>query len=376
MGAASSFAADGSLRITPPALDAPSSGAADAWIHRYTDFAGNSALAGKRILVYQHSAVGRDLLVDILRGLGAEPIPAGRSESFVPIDTENIGEAELSEIRRLYSDLGPAWAVVSTDGDSDRPLLLAPDPVSGELRFFSGDLIGMVVAGWLHSDAVVVPVTCNDAIDRSELAGALEPKTRIGSPWVIAGMNAALAKHKKVVCGWEANGGFLLGSTVERNGRLLGPLATRDAFLPLMAVLCDSAERRKPVVELFEELPARYGRSGLLRDFPRAAGINIVENLRPGAGKLFSNNSDLFKVLREVFSIKNGFADIISIDHSDGARVHFADDDIFHVRPSGNADELRVYTVSDTPQRAEAMVALSLAEPDGILRHLERILLH
>src|SRR5579862_6185922 len=127
--AASSFAADGSLRITPPALDAPSSGAVDAWIHRYTDFAGNSALAGKRILVYQHSAVGRDLLVDILRGLGAEPVPVGRSESFVPIDTENIGEAELSEIRRLYSDLGPAWAVVSTDGDIDRPLLLAPDPV-------------------------------------------------------------------------------------------------------------------------------------------------------------------------------------------------------------------------------------------------------
>jgi phosphomannomutase len=54
--------------------------------------------------------------------------------------------------------------------------------------------------------------------------------------------------------------------------------------------------------------------------------------------------------------------------------VHFANGDIVHVRPSGNADELRVYTVSDSAQRADAMVALSLAEPDGILRHLERIL--
>jgi phosphomannomutase len=89
---------------------------------------------------------------------------------------------------------------------------------------------------------------------------------------------------------------------------------------------------------------------------------------------LFSNNNELFHVLREVFSIRNGFADIVSIDHADGARVHFADGDIVHVRPSGNADELRVYTVSDSPQRAAAMVALSLAEPDGILRHLERIL--
>jgi phosphomannomutase len=372
--AASPFAADGSLRISPPALDPPFPGAADAWTRRYTDFVGNSALAGKRILVYQHSAVGRDLLVDILLGLGAEPILVGRSESFVPIDTENIGEQELNEIRRLYRDHGPAWAVVSTDGDSDRPLLLAPYSFSGELRFFSGDLIGMIVASWLHADAVVVPVTCNDAIDRSHLAGALEPKTRIGSPWVIAGMNAALAKGKKVVCGWEANGGFLLGSKVERKGRLLGPLPTRDAFLPLIAVLCESVQRGKPVAELFAELPARYGRSGLLRDFPRAAGINIVENLRPGAGRLFSNNNELFHVLREVFSMRNGFADIVAIDHADGARVHFANGDIVHVRPSGNADELRVYTVSDSPQRADAMVALSLAEPDGILRHLERIL--
>jgi phosphomannomutase len=367
------FAADGSLRKVP-ALYLPTSAAADAWVRRYTHFGGNSALAGKRILVYQHSAVGRDLLVDALRGLGAETLPVGRSESFVPIDTENIGDAELGEIRRLYSQHGPAWAVVSTDGDSDRPLLLAPDPLSDELRFFSGDLIGMIVARWLHADAVVVPVTCNDAIDRGDLAGVLEPKTRIGSPWVIAGMNAALAKGKKVVCGWEANGGFLLGSEANSNGRTLGPLATRDAFLPLVAILCDSVRRGKPVADLFAELPARYGRSGLLRNFPRAAGMRIVENLQPGPDRLFLNNKDLFRVLRDVFPLRNGFAEIVSIDYTDGARIHFADGDIAHVRPSGNADELRVYTVSKSPQRAAAMLAMSLAEPDGILRHLERIL--
>src|SRR5215472_1668211 len=67
------FAADGSLRRIP-ALYFPASVAAEGWVCRFTDFAGHSALAGKRILVYQHSAVGRDLLVDILRGLGAEPV--------------------------------------------------------------------------------------------------------------------------------------------------------------------------------------------------------------------------------------------------------------------------------------------------------------
>jgi phosphomannomutase len=121
-------------------------------------------------------------------------------------------------------------------------------------------------------------------------------------------------------------------------------------------------------------LPARYGRSGLLRDFPRAAGLRMVENLQPGAGRLFSNNTELYRILRYVFSSENGFADIVSIDYTDGARIQFAGGDIVHIRPSGNADELRVYTVSDSPRRAEAMVISSLAEPAGTLRQLERIL--
>src|SRR5258708_36967826 len=68
----SPFTEDGSLRHPPPPLDPESPAAASAWIERHTGFFGNSALAGKRILVYQHSAVGRDLLVEILQHLGAE----------------------------------------------------------------------------------------------------------------------------------------------------------------------------------------------------------------------------------------------------------------------------------------------------------------
>ena len=53
----------------------------------------------------------------------------------------------------------------------------------------------MIVAEFLGADAVVVPITCNDAIDRGKLAQVLEPKTRIGSPYVIAGMEAARAQR-------------------------------------------------------------------------------------------------------------------------------------------------------------------------------------
>lgn len=58
-----------------------------AYLRRYSDFFSSCLLKGKRLLVYQHAAVGRDLLVEILQRLGAEAIPAGRSETFVPIDT-------------------------------------------------------------------------------------------------------------------------------------------------------------------------------------------------------------------------------------------------------------------------------------------------
>src|SRR6185503_12041861 len=137
--------------------------------------------------------------------------------------------ATLANVQSLLPDPG-FDAVVSTDGDSDRPLILGVDRSTGAVRFFPGDLVGMVVAESLCADAVVVPVSCNDAIDRGPLAAALEPKTRIGSPYVIAGIEAAAAKGRKRICGWEPNGGFLLGSDIDG----LTKLATRDAVLPML----------------------------------------------------------------------------------------------------------------------------------------------
>ena len=81
---------------------------------------------------------------------------------------------------------GPLHAVVSTDGDSDRPLVLGVDPLTAQVHFFGGDLVGMAVAEYLRADAVVVPISCNDAIDRGNLAPVVEPKTRIGSPFVLS----------------------------------------------------------------------------------------------------------------------------------------------------------------------------------------------
>lgn len=259
-------------------------------------------------------------------------------------------------------------AMVSTDGDSDRPLVLGVES-TGAVRFFPGDLLGMVTAEFLGADAVVVPISCNDAIDRGALTAALQPKTRIGSPYVIAGMQAAAANGRRVVCGWEANGGFLTGSDIERGGRVLAGLATRDAVLPILCVLAAAKARGVTLSQLFDALPKRFGRAALLRDFPRPVSLKILERLTPGPAR---DLDSIRAELAEYFAPAGGFGAVAALDYTDGVRIRFENGEIAHLRPSGNADELRIYAVADTQARSDQIAALGIAEPDGILRRLER----
>lgn len=398
----SPFNASGMFKQGHMDLPAEDHAAADAYERRSIDFFGASALAGMRVVCYQHSAVGRDLVVEVLRGLGAEVFPMGRSEEFIPIDTENIDAERLAVIQELADEAirlhGHVDAIVSTDGDSDRPLLLGIEPGSGRVRFFGGDLLGMIVAEYLDADAVVVPISCNDGIDRGPLAPRLAAKTRIGSPYVIAGMAAALRSGKKRVCGWEANGGFLTGSAIERGGRTLAALPTRDALLPLVAALSSARHKGVTLCELFASLPQRFSRAGLIRQFPRPVSLQIVRcyscadagvrQVEFAGGDVIVRGDDcdahqarpeaaaeLRKIrarLEEFFTPAHGFGEIVGLNYVDGVRILFANGDVAHLRPSGNADELRIYAVADTPERAEQIVALGIEEPDGILRAMEK----
>ena len=350
--------------------------ARDAWIERFTSFFKGASLGGKRLLVYQHSAVGRDLLVEVLERLDAQVIAAGRSDTFVPIDTENIGERQLAVIQALADEAtakhGPLDAIVSTDGDSDRPLILGVEPATAKAHFFGGDLVGMVVAEYLRADAVVVPISCNDAVDRGHLSSVVQTKTRIGSPFVISGMEEARRRGKTRVCGWEPNGGFLTGSDIEREGAVLPALLTRDAILPILGVLFAAAERGLTLVELFALLPKRFSRAALLENFPRSVGLKIVASFSPGADDPQQSGNEIRKRLAKFFTPEMGFGTITHVDYTDGVRVLFDNGDVAHMRPSGNADELRIYAVADTQVRADAIAAMGIAEPNGILRCMEK----
>lgn len=370
-----------------------------AYARRYLNFFSGSNLQGMRLLVYQHSAVARDLLVEVLQALGATAVPVGRSEEFVAVDTENVHPGLLQHLQQLLENAmlqhGRFDAILSTDGDSDRPLLLGVTP-EGRARFFGGDLLGMITAQYLQADAVVVPITCNDAVDRGALREVVQPKTRIGSPYVIAGLEQARARGKTRVCGWEANGGFLTASDFHRGDQTLTALPTRDAFLPLLCCLFAAREQGLSVAELLDRLPARYSAAGLLPNVPRAASLAALEPLLPGdphvreadwsgghlavrdaAGAepplspgLQAHLEHARARLAEIFSPDAGFGALVKINYTDGLRLYFANGDVAHVRPSGNADELRIYAVADTPERAAAVVRDGVAEPGGFLRRL------
>jgi phosphomannomutase len=361
----------------------------DAYLERYRNFFPSRALAGLRVLVYEHSAVGRELLTAILSDLGAEVHAMGRTEEFIAIDTEAIAEERLLALQRLSDEararLGKLDAIVSTDGDSDRPMILGVEP-DGRVRFLSGDIVGIVTADYLAADAISVSVSATDAIDEFFVPkGVSIKRTRIGSPMVIAGM--AELEGSRVV-GWEPNGGFLTGSSIVLDGRELLPLPTRDAMLPILAVLHAACRRGLSLSELFAGLPQRFTKAGLIDGVPVPVSRAITARYTPAdpsivkvaydagrvrvvraSGQPEEASAELGEELRALrsglsrhFSASRGFGEIAAIDFLDGIRMTFDGGDIGHVRASGTAPQLRLYAIASTEARAAAMVDMAITD--------------
>ena len=369
------------------------------YVRRYLDVFTSDCLSGKTIVLYEHSAIGRDLLARVLKGLGAEVVPVNRSKKFVALDTENITDDNRKLFRQLAKEYKSSgmFALVSTDGDSDRPLM-----VDEQGEFHRGDVAGILVAQYLGADFAAVPISVNDAVDIQLAKDSIEyTHTKIGSPYVIAAMKEAIARGSQKVVGWEVNGGFLTGTDFVLNGKLLKALPTRDAFLPIIGVMLQAIKKNIPVSALFSQLPRRYSQAGLIDNYPVLTSEKIMENLSlmpgdtitqveftdtgvkvlDGIGRIRQlNNQDHValialrkrKNLERYFNSNLGFSDIVRINFFDGIKISFTNRDVGHIRPSGNAPQLRFYANSDSQERADQIVQLAVADPGGILRQMER----
>jgi phosphomannomutase len=199
---------------------------------------------------------------------------------------------------------------------------------------------------------VVTPVSSNSAVERSGWFERVE-RTRIGSPYVIEAIDLALSEGASGVVGYEANGGFLIGDPVEREGRVLEPLPTRDAVIVALAILMLAKEWQLPLSGTLSRLPARFTSSDRLKAFPgelsrkRIGALNRggVEQRRSAIESLFGAH----------------FGRPATVDNTDGLRITFESGEVVHLRPSGNAPELRCYNEADSEPRALEMNSLCMA---------------
>lgn len=332
------------------ALPPENPAALEHYIARYLDFFPADWLAGLRIGLYEHSSVARDALFRVLTGLGAEVERLGFSETFLPVDTEAIRAEDIALARDWAAD-GRLAALVSTDGDGDRPLV-------GDERgeWLRGDIAGVLCAQALGATAVVTPISSNTALEASGWFSETV-RTRIGSPYVIAGMQSLSARGIAPVVGYEANGGFLTDSDIEREGHVLPALPTRDAVIVAVTLIGAARAHQQPLSALAKSLPQRFTYSDRLKEFPTTLSAERFAAFQ--TGDLAADRA----ALDQVFSAE--FGPVAEVDQTDGIRMTLASGDILHLRPSGNAPELRAYTEADSPERARSLNQRCLAILEG-----------
>ncbi|MDB5168828.1 MAG: phosphomannomutase [Candidatus Saccharibacteria bacterium] len=351
--AGSNFGDNGSLKELP-AVPAVNPEPEQVYLDRYKSVFNDRPFASKQIIMYQHSAVGRDLIVKLFTELGADVVPVERSDTFVSIDTENVTDEDKALFKQFATTYPGNFAIISTDGDSDRPFV-----IDAEGRFHNGDVLGCVVADYLGAKFAALPISANDAADTYCAEKGIElVHTKIGSPYVIAAMNAADPALTPRVS-WEVNGGFLLGTPVQVNGQTLEVLPTRDAVLPIICALLAALQSNQTVAELFAALPARYTSAGL---------VNSTDEAIQPYRAIASDQAAMQSLAESVFA-GSLLGTLTGLDITDGLRLSFSSGDVIHLRPSGNAPQFRVYSNAGSQDRADQLVKEATA-PGGYIEQL------
>ena len=195
------------------------------------------------------------------------------------------------------------FALCSADGDGDRPLIA--DERGAILR---GDVAGILAAGWLGADTVVTPVSSNTA---AEGCGwfARVVRTRIGSPYVIAAMQAAAG------AGSSATRPTAASSPSRRSsGTAAGspPLPTRDAAdRGAGAAAPRRGARGRPCPGSPGSCPPRFTASDRLTAFPTELSS------APASARCAQGGA---AAVAAVFGAD--FGAVASLDETDGLRDH------------------------------------------------------
>ena len=330
--------------------------AAQGYYMRYVNAFSPNILDGLRIGLYEHSAVGRELLGDLYESLGAEVLRLGRTIEFVPVDTESLSPDVENRVAK-WAATCELDAVLSTDGDSDRPLIFDEHG-----QWLNGDVIATLTAMLLGAQTVVAPITTSSILERSKRFAKII-RTKVGSPYVIEAMQQALDDGDDQVVGFEPNGGFMLATPFD-TGRIvrqlqlpepvtphISPLPTRDPVIVHIAVLAAARLHQMPLSQLVDLLPPCCKLSDRIPDYANEISSQMLQQLAGLKEGTHLTGHSFDKI-----------GTISDVDLLDGVRMTFDNGEVIHLRASGNAPEFRCYVEATSLDRSRELLDFSLAE--------------
>ena len=130
------------------------------------------------------------------------------------------------------------------------------------------------------------------------------------------------------------------------NQHTIHALPTRDALLPGLLLLADACAQQTTISQLVAMLPQRFTDSDRIKDFATERSQELIKQLSAHPNQLIT-----------AMGIPGEVEQINTID---GLRITLNTGDIIHLRPSGNAPELRCYAESGSQAVAKQLVATAL----------------
>ncbi|MFA5857371.1 MAG: hypothetical protein WC867_08465 [Candidatus Pacearchaeota archaeon] len=422
----------------------------ELYIKRYKDAFGK-ILAGEKIVFYQQTAVGRELIPRVFEELGAVVIreeKVDETKEFIAVDTEDMKFHLLEKMANLALKNNCFYSV-TTDGDSDRPAIVIlrkgndgkPLYKNGKLDYFyiKGDNLNVLSILLYKPHFIAAPINFNYKSSEFLKKNGIEVKfTRVGAPHIVKAMQNRLEKerikfekkgikleHSELLekiglYGFEVNGGAMLGSSkpfpkeifngIENSGHgRLTPLPTRDSTFPILCALILAKKIGIPLEELFFKIFSgeyeSYSHAGLIENLTGLVITPGCERYTPEVGKKllahFSpKNKDAVEIhfekevrfvdedgneilvkeelIEHAIKINNTLlfyfdeffeekVKIKKINYLDGIRIYLTNEEIIHLRPSGNANQFRIYVETDNFERALKMIERAIRGNDGLL---------
>ena len=120
--------------------------------------------------------------------------------------------------------------------------------------------------------------------------------------------------------------------------------SSNDAVIVILSLLVAGKNQDIPLSGLSAQLPERYTFSDRIKQIPTDRSQALIAGFDSGNEQSDKENIAAF--------FAQQFGHVTTINRTDGLRITFENGDIVHLRPSGNAPELRCYTEADSLQRA------------------------